>query len=98
MRLFYRSHLPIAAVLSSAESFFTALGCSTVATALRGRTFTGPLGTARLTVKAEYINVYDSKRWRENGLAAAARYVGVSVPAYEAMILRARQAIARAFG
>jgi len=51
----------------------------------------------RQTVKAEYINVYDSKRWRENGLAAAARYVGVSVPAYEAMILRARQAIARAF-
>jgi hypothetical protein len=53
MRLFYRSHLPIAAVLSNAESFFAALGCSTVATALRGRTFTGPLGTARLTVKAE---------------------------------------------
>lgn len=53
MRLFYRTSLPGAAVLSTAESFFTGLGCSTVATALRGRTFTGPLGTARLMVRAE---------------------------------------------
>jgi hypothetical protein len=53
MRLFHRTQLPGAEVLAAADLFFTALGLSTTATALRARTFSGPLGVARLTVRAE---------------------------------------------
>jgi hypothetical protein len=53
MRLFHRTQLPGAEVLAAADAFFTALGLSTTATALRARSYSGPLGVARLTVRAE---------------------------------------------
>jgi hypothetical protein len=53
MRLFFRTPLPSAEVLAVADEYFAGLGASTVATALRGRTYTGPLGVARLVVRAE---------------------------------------------
>jgi len=53
MRHFYRSHRPPAEVLAAADSFFPELGLAQTATAPRSRTFSGALGTARLTVRAE---------------------------------------------
>jgi hypothetical protein len=53
MRLFHRTQVPGADVLTAADAFFTALGMATTATALRGRSYSGTLGVARLTVRAE---------------------------------------------
>jgi hypothetical protein len=53
MRLFHRTQLPGAQVLAAADAFFTALGMSTTMTAPRARGYSGPLGVARLTVRAE---------------------------------------------
>ena len=53
MRHFYRSHLPPHEVLSRADAFFPAIGLAALATAARARTFSGPLGVMKLTVKAE---------------------------------------------
>jgi hypothetical protein len=53
MRLFFRTDLPSAEVLAVADEFFAGLGSSTTTTALRGRTYTGPLGMARVVVRAE---------------------------------------------
>jgi hypothetical protein len=53
MRHFYRSHRPPAEVLAAADTFFPGLGLAQTATAPRARTFSGSLGTARLTVKPE---------------------------------------------
>ncbi len=53
MRHFYRSHSTPASVLVVADQFFPALGCSLVTTTVRTRSFTGPLGTMKLSVKAE---------------------------------------------
>ncbi|HVZ76941.1 MAG TPA: hypothetical protein VG818_03065 [Gemmatimonadaceae bacterium] len=53
MRHFYRSHLVPADVLIAADRYFPALGLTPAATASRMRTFLGPLGNMRLTVKAE---------------------------------------------
>ena len=53
MRHFYRSHLPPHEVLTRADGFFQTLALSTAATAVRGRTYAGPLGVVKLTVKSE---------------------------------------------
>jgi len=59
MRHFYRTHLTPAEVIQSADAFFDSLGLTTVATALRARTFQGVVGTPevqarlKLTVKPE---------------------------------------------
>ena len=53
MRHFYRCHRPSAEVLAAADVFFPAIGLPQVATAPRSRTFSGALGVAKLTVKAE---------------------------------------------
>jgi hypothetical protein len=53
MRHFYRSHLIPADALAAADEYFPALGLQASASSARARTFTGPLGTMRLTVKAE---------------------------------------------
>ncbi|MHB0947468.1 MAG: hypothetical protein ACYC3Q_05910 [Gemmatimonadaceae bacterium] len=53
MKHFYRSHLTPRDVLVRADDFFPALGCAQVGTAPRARSYAGPLGQARLSVKAE---------------------------------------------
>jgi hypothetical protein len=53
MRHFYRSHLQPHDVLARADSFFPGIGLTPLATAARARTFSGPLGGMKLTVKAE---------------------------------------------
>ena len=53
MRHFYRSHLPPQEVLDRADTFFPEIGLSQLSTAARARTFSGPLGVMKLTVKAE---------------------------------------------
>ena len=53
MRHFYRSQTPPADVLVVADRFFPQLGLSLVTTAARTRTFTGALGSMKLSVKAE---------------------------------------------
>jgi hypothetical protein len=53
MRHFYRSHRPPAEVLAAADVFFPEIGLAQVATEPRSRTFSGALGTARLTVRPE---------------------------------------------
>ncbi len=53
MRHFYRSHLSPHDVLSKADVLFPTIGLAALATAARSRTFSGPLGVMKLTVKAE---------------------------------------------
>jgi hypothetical protein len=53
MRHFYRSHLSPARVLETADEFFPAIGVAQQTTAPRGRTFSGTLGTMKLTARAE---------------------------------------------
>jgi len=53
MRHFYRSHTTPADVLAVADTFFAELGLALVTTTVRTRTFTGPLGALKLSVKAE---------------------------------------------
>jgi hypothetical protein len=53
MRHFYRSHLPPSDVLDTADEFFPGIGLQTQSTASRARTFSGPLGGLKLSVKAE---------------------------------------------
>ncbi|HEU5174392.1 MAG TPA: hypothetical protein VFT96_06540 [Gemmatimonadaceae bacterium] len=53
MRHFYRSHLAPADVLVQADAFFPGISLQQTATAARARTYSGPLGTLRLVVKAE---------------------------------------------
>ncbi len=53
MRHFYRSHLTPADAVAAADQFFPALGLQSGASTARTRTFSGPLGSLRLTVKAE---------------------------------------------
>ncbi len=53
MRHFYRSHMPPARVLERADEFFPGIGLVQVLTAARARTFSGGLGTLKLSVKAE---------------------------------------------
>jgi len=53
MRHFYRSHATPADVLVAADRFFPELGLTLVTSTVRGRSFSGPLGALKLTVKAE---------------------------------------------
>jgi hypothetical protein len=53
MRHFYRSHLSPHDVLGRADTFFPQIGLAPLATAARARTFSGPLGVMKLSVKAE---------------------------------------------
>lgn len=53
MRHFYRSHLPPSAVLAAADEFFPTLGLVQLTSTPRSRTFSGPLGALKLSVKAE---------------------------------------------
>ena len=53
MRHFYRSHTAPADVLAVADTFFAELGLMLVTTTARTRTFNGPLGALKLSVKAE---------------------------------------------
>lgn len=62
MRHYYRSHLSPANVLEAADRFFPEIELAQLTTAPRTRTFSGPLGTLKLTVKPEgghytFINV-----------------------------------------
>jgi len=53
MRHFYRSHLAPADVLAAADRFFPDLGVVQRTTAPRARTYAGPLGALKLSVKSE---------------------------------------------
>jgi hypothetical protein len=53
MRHFYRSHLTPAEAVAAADRFFADLGLQSGASTARTRIFSGPLGSLRLTVKAE---------------------------------------------
>ena len=53
MRHFHRTHLLPADVVKAADEYFPTLGLAQTATAFRLRTFSGPLGTVTLTVRAE---------------------------------------------
>ena len=54
MRHFHRTtSMTPAAAIAAADDFFKSLGFTTTATAARSRTFTGPLGTLKLTAKPE---------------------------------------------
>jgi hypothetical protein len=63
MRHFYRSQATPADVLVVADRFFPQLGLSPATTAVRARTFSGALGTLKLSVKPEgghytYVEVH----------------------------------------
>ena len=53
MRHFFRSHLPLADVLAAADQYFPNIGLTQNTTAPKTRTYSGPLGALRLSVKAE---------------------------------------------
>lgn len=53
MRHFYRSHLKPDQVLAIADSFFPTILQNSTASARRSRTFSGPLGVLKLSVKME---------------------------------------------
>jgi len=53
MKHFYRSHLSPARVLETADEFFPALGVAQLTTAPRTRTFSGTLGTMKVSARAE---------------------------------------------
>lgn len=53
MRHFYRSHMPLADVLADADSFFPSIGLTQNTTAPKTRTYSGALGTLKLSVRAE---------------------------------------------
>lgn len=53
MRHFYRTQLSPAEVLASADRFFPGIGLAQHTTAPRTRTYTGPLGSLKLSAKAE---------------------------------------------
>ena len=53
MRLFHRTSVPPADVMSAADTFFTQLGLHAAQSAARTRTFSGALGTLTLSVRME---------------------------------------------
>jgi hypothetical protein len=53
MRHFHRCHLSPADVLEIADQFFPAIGVAQQMTAPRSRTFSGPLGSLRLSARPE---------------------------------------------
>jgi len=53
MRHFYRTQMAIADVLTAADEFFPSIGLAQHTTAPKTRTYSGPLGALKLSVKAE---------------------------------------------
>lgn len=53
MRHFHRCHVSPAQVLEAADEFFPSIGVAQQMTAPRSRTFSGPLGTMRLSARPE---------------------------------------------
>ena len=53
MRLFYRTSVKPAEVVAAADAFFTTLGMRASSQGERARTFSGELGTLKLSVKME---------------------------------------------
>ena len=53
MRHFYRTQLRPHEVLDHADAFFPKIEQTALSTAARARTYSGPLGVMKLTVKAE---------------------------------------------
>ena len=53
MRLFFRSNVAPAQVMTAADEFFSALGMTATARGERSRTLTGPLGNLLLEVRME---------------------------------------------
>jgi hypothetical protein len=53
MRHFYRSHGTPADALTAADAFFPTLGLTIVTTTARTRTWSGALGTVKLSARAE---------------------------------------------
>lgn len=53
MRHYFRSHMPLADVLAAADQYFPSIGLTQNTTAPKTRTYAGPLGALRLSVKAE---------------------------------------------
>jgi len=53
MRHFYRSQMSPQDVLARADAFFPQIGMATHSTSAKARTFSGPLGAMKLSVKAE---------------------------------------------
>lgn len=53
MRHYFRSHMPLADVLAAADQFFPNIGLTQNTTAPKTRTYSGPLGALRLSVRAE---------------------------------------------
>jgi hypothetical protein len=53
MRHFYRSHLPPADVLATADVFFPTIGLTQNTTAPRTRSYSGPLGGLKVAAKPE---------------------------------------------
>ena len=53
MRHFHRCHVSPAQVLEAADAFFPSIGETQQMTAPRSRTFSGPLGTMRISARPE---------------------------------------------
>ena len=53
MRHFYRSQMTVADVLAAADEFFPSIGLAQHTTAPKTRTYSGPLGALKLSVRAE---------------------------------------------
>lgn len=53
MRHFYRTHLNLSDVLAAADTFFPNIGLAQNTTAPKTRTYSGGLGSLKLSVKAE---------------------------------------------
>lgn len=53
MRHFYRTHLNLSDVLAAADAFFPGIGLAQNTTAPKTRTYSGGLGSLKLSVKAE---------------------------------------------
>ena len=53
MRHFHRSHISPGDVLEAADEFFPSIGLNQQMTAPRSRTFSGPLGTMRISARPE---------------------------------------------
>jgi hypothetical protein len=53
MRHFYRTHLKVAEVLASADTFFPSIGLTQNLTSPKTRTYSGALGALKIAVRAE---------------------------------------------
>jgi hypothetical protein len=53
MRHFYRTHVTVAEALAAADTFFPSIGLAQNTTAPKTRTYSGPLGALKVSVRAE---------------------------------------------